>query len=218
MSLSYRILYALGFTRWEQAATLPALRERIFTLFQREEEGRQAPFGPVLDLGCGSGIWGVELAKRGWQVTGVDFVPKALRRARTRAQQAGVEMRLIEGDVTRLSDFDVGSDFPFPHRIRPVSRRVDRRPAPGDGPRGKRACRTRCHAADDGLGARSEGATAARRQPERHQSRLPRVGRRRRRSLRSIRSVVLPLRAESRPPASTGSATLTQGPAVDGLG
>jgi SAM-dependent methyltransferase len=113
MSLSYRILYALGFTPWEQVATLPALRERILALFQREEEGRQPPFGPALDLGCGSGIWGVELAKRGWHVTGVDFVPKALRRARTRAQQAGVEMRLIEGDVTRLSEFDVGSDFPF---------------------------------------------------------------------------------------------------------
>jgi hypothetical protein len=39
MSLSYRILYAVGFTPWEQAATIPALRERIFALFQREEEG-----------------------------------------------------------------------------------------------------------------------------------------------------------------------------------
>jgi SAM-dependent methyltransferase len=113
MSLSYRILYAVGFTPWEQAATLPALRERVFALFEREEEGRHPPFGPVLDLGCGSGMWGVGLAKRGWQVTGVDFVPKALRRARRRARQAGVEMRLIEGDVTRLSEFDVGSDFPF---------------------------------------------------------------------------------------------------------
>jgi SAM-dependent methyltransferase len=113
MSLSYRILYAVGFTPWEQVARLPAVRERISALFEREEEGRQPPFGPVLDLGCGSGIWSVGLAKRGWRVTGVDFVPKALHRARQRAQQAGVEMRLIEGDVTRLTDFDVGSDFPF---------------------------------------------------------------------------------------------------------
>jgi SAM-dependent methyltransferase len=113
MSLSYRILYAVGFTPWEQVARLPALRERISALFEREEEGRQPPFGPVLDLGCGTGIWSVGLAKRGWRVTGVDFVPKALHRARQRAQQAGVEMRLIEGDVTRLRDFDVGSDFPF---------------------------------------------------------------------------------------------------------
>jgi SAM-dependent methyltransferase len=113
MSLAYRILYRIGFTPWEQLASLPDLGQRIIALFEREEEGREPPFGQVLDLGCGSGIWGVELAKRGWQVTGVDLVPKALRRARDRAQQAGVEMRLIEGDVTRLRDFDVGSDFPF---------------------------------------------------------------------------------------------------------
>jgi SAM-dependent methyltransferase len=113
MSLSYRILYTVGFTPWEQVATIPALRDRISALFEREEKGRRPPFGRVLDLGCGSGIWGVGLAQRGWRVTGVDFVPKALSRARRRARQAGVELRLIEGDVTRLRDFDVGSDFPF---------------------------------------------------------------------------------------------------------
>jgi 2-polyprenyl-3-methyl-5-hydroxy-6-metoxy-1,4-benzoquinol methylase len=118
VSLSYRILYGVGFAPWEQLAGLPALRERISALFEREERGRQPPFGPVLDLGCGSGIWDVELAKRGWRVTGVDLVSKALRRARQRAQQAGVEMRLIEGDVTRLRDLEVGS--PFPPRLRPV--------------------------------------------------------------------------------------------------
>jgi SAM-dependent methyltransferase len=113
MSLAYRILYRVGFTPWEQLAALPDLRQRISALFEREEKGREPPFGPVLDLGCGSGIWGVELAKRGWHVTGVDIVPKALRRARRRAQQAGVQMRLVQGDVTRLRDSDVGADFPF---------------------------------------------------------------------------------------------------------
>jgi hypothetical protein len=46
-------------------------------------------------------------------VTGVDFVPKALRRARERAREAGVEVRLIEGDVTKLGEAGVGSGFPF---------------------------------------------------------------------------------------------------------
>jgi hypothetical protein len=31
---------------------------------------------------AGSAVWGVRLAKRGWQVTGVDIVEKALERAR----------------------------------------------------------------------------------------------------------------------------------------
>jgi hypothetical protein len=43
----------------------------------------------------------------------VDFVPKALRRARERMQEAGVEVRLIEGDVTALRATGLGSDFRF---------------------------------------------------------------------------------------------------------
>src|SRR5215212_6655316 len=110
MSLAYRILYAIGFTPWEQMAD-PAIAKQIADLFAREEEGREAPYGTALDLGCGSGIWAVELARRGWQVTGVDFVPKALGRARARAQEAGVELRLLEGDVTNLGAAEVGSGF-----------------------------------------------------------------------------------------------------------
>jgi methylase of polypeptide subunit release factors len=87
--------------------------EQISALFAREEAGRQPPYGQALDLGCGSGIWTVKLAARGWQVTGVDFVPKALRRARERAQKDGVEVRLIEGDVTALTTTGVGSGFRF---------------------------------------------------------------------------------------------------------
>jgi cyclopropane fatty-acyl-phospholipid synthase-like methyltransferase len=53
----------------------------------------------------------VALAKRGWNVTGVDIVEKALRRARQRVEEADVEMRLVHGDVTALRQADVGSDF-----------------------------------------------------------------------------------------------------------
>lgn len=110
MSLAYRILYRVGFTPWEQMAKLPG-GKRIPGLFEREEAGGEPPYGPALDLGCGSGIWAVELARRGWQVTGVDFVPRAVRRARERAQEAGVELRLVEGDVTKLGEADVGAGF-----------------------------------------------------------------------------------------------------------
>jgi SAM-dependent methyltransferase len=110
VSLAYRILYAIGFTPWEQMAH-PAIANQIGDLFAREEEGREPPYGTALDLGCGSGIWAVELARRGWQVTGVDFVPKALRRARDRAKQSDVELRLFHGDVTDLRSTDPGSGF-----------------------------------------------------------------------------------------------------------
>jgi hypothetical protein len=38
---------------------------------------------------AGSAVWGVRLAKRGWQVTGVDIAEKALERARERVDEEG---------------------------------------------------------------------------------------------------------------------------------
>ena len=110
MSLAYRLLYRVGFTPWEKMAALPAAQQ-VSTLLDHEQAGRQPPFGRALDLGCGSGIWTVDLASRGWQVTGVDVVPKALLRARECAQAAGVDVRPIEGDVTALYSAGVGSDY-----------------------------------------------------------------------------------------------------------
>jgi SAM-dependent methyltransferase len=110
LSVAYRILYAIGFTPWEQMAH-PQIADQIANLFARDEGGRKRPYGRALDLGCGSGIWSVELARKGWQVTGVDLVPKALRRARARAEKAGVEVEFVEGDVTDLGAARVGSGF-----------------------------------------------------------------------------------------------------------
>ena len=109
--MNYRVAYSIGFHPWEDAANDPPFVEKVAELFEREEQERQAPYGSALDIGTGSGIWGIELAKRGWQVTGIDIVDKALRRGRERATQAGVEMRLVPADVTKLEDADVGTGF-----------------------------------------------------------------------------------------------------------
>jgi len=107
--MNWRFAYAIGFHPWEE--TDPPFARKISQLFDREQKGRQPPYGLALDLGTGSGIWGLELAKRGWQVTGIDIVDKALRRARDRVQEAGVDMRLVRGDVTALRAAGVGSGF-----------------------------------------------------------------------------------------------------------
>ena len=111
MGVPYKLFYRLGFHPWEDLAEHPPFAQTLVELFEREESGREPPYGPALDLGCGSGVWGVPLAKRGWQVTSVDIVEKALERARERVEGAGVDVRVVHGDVTDLRNADVGSGF-----------------------------------------------------------------------------------------------------------
>ena len=56
----------------------------------------------ALDIGCGSGRDAVHLAGHGWQVTAVEFVDKALARAKQRAAEEGVEVQWVRGDVGEL--------------------------------------------------------------------------------------------------------------------
>ena len=63
--MNYRLAYWLGFHPWEDAATDAPFAAKISEIFDREESGREPPYGQALDIGTGSGIWGVELAKRG---------------------------------------------------------------------------------------------------------------------------------------------------------
>lgn len=109
--MNYRMAYAIGFHPWEDLADHPPFAERLLDLVARDENGDGPPYGPALDLGTGSGVWGVQLARRGWSVTGVDLVEKALRRARARADDEGVDMRLVHGDVTALRGAEIGSEF-----------------------------------------------------------------------------------------------------------
>jgi len=109
--MNYRFAYSIGFHPWEDAATDPPFVNKFHEMIGREESGRGPPFGSALDLGTGSGIWGIELAKRGWQVTGIDIVEKALERARERVQRANVNIQLVKGDVTALRDAGIGAGF-----------------------------------------------------------------------------------------------------------
>jgi len=111
MSAFYRVSYAVGFHPWEDLADHQPFAKALLTLVEDEERGRVTPFGKVLDVGCASGTWGVQLAARGWSVTGVDNVARAVRRARDRVRHTGVEMRIVHGDVTRLRESGVGSGY-----------------------------------------------------------------------------------------------------------
>jgi SAM-dependent methyltransferase len=109
--------------------------EQAVALLNREESGRETPYGRALDLGCGTGFWSVRLAQRGWEVTGVDIVRKAVRTARKRARSAGVKVQFVDGSITALSAAGVGSRFHLfldfgvvhglsPEQVRAVAREV----------------------------------------------------------------------------------------------
>jgi SAM-dependent methyltransferase len=48
--------------------------------------------GPVVDLGCGSGIWARHLTDAGYDATGIDISPAMLKLARNRAPAAHFQM------------------------------------------------------------------------------------------------------------------------------
>ncbi|HXP88036.1 MAG TPA: class I SAM-dependent methyltransferase [Bryobacteraceae bacterium] len=60
------------------------------------------PRAKVLDVPCGNGRHSVELARRGYRVTGVDISPEFLTAAKRSAREAGVEAAFVHGDMRAL--------------------------------------------------------------------------------------------------------------------
>ncbi len=56
----------------------------------------------VLDAGCGWGRHSIALAKRGISVVGLDYSEYLLEKAKQRADQAGIEVEFIHGDIRAL--------------------------------------------------------------------------------------------------------------------
>ena len=53
----------------------------------------------ILDLPCGQGRHAIELARRGYEVTGMDISPFLIEVARERARTGGVQVRWLIGDM-----------------------------------------------------------------------------------------------------------------------
>lgn len=135
MSLFFRVAYLVGFKPWDRGVSPPELVEVV--------EGEKAlPPGKALDVGCGTGTNAVYLAQHGWDVTAVDFTPRAVAAARRKAAAAGAQPRILEGDVTRLETLGVGTGYSLlldvgcyhslPHAGRPgYARGVTAAAAPG---------------------------------------------------------------------------------------
>ena len=60
----------------------------------------------ILDLACGHGRHAIELARRGFRVTGLDASAPSLARARDAAMKAGVEVDWILADMRELDELE----------------------------------------------------------------------------------------------------------------
>lgn len=90
---------------WDSGITPPELHEFIAS----------HPAGRAIDLGCGTGTNVLTLAQSGWQVTGIDFIPKAIRAAKLKTQTVKDKTDLRVGNVTNLrgisGPFDLALDI-----------------------------------------------------------------------------------------------------------
>ena len=109
--------YLFGKAPWDSGIAPPEL---VRALTER-------PAGNALDLGCGTGTNVRYLAERGWRVTGIDFIPAAIAKAKRKTR--GLDVTLLTGDVTKLESlpldgpFDLALDMGCWHSLEEAGRR-----------------------------------------------------------------------------------------------
>lgn len=103
MSLFFRAAYRFGFRPWDSGIPPPELVEFV--------ECERHPPGMALDLGCGTGTICVYLAEHGLDATGIDFVPRAIEMAQTKAAATRATATFIVSDVTHLTELNIGTGY-----------------------------------------------------------------------------------------------------------
>jgi SAM-dependent methyltransferase len=92
----------------ERLRAAPQEVDRLVELLQLQPGAR------VLDLCCGIGRHSLELARRGYRMTGFDRTAGYLERARQAAQAEGLRVDFVQGDIRRfcaLEEFDAVVNF-----------------------------------------------------------------------------------------------------------
>ncbi len=107
----FNLRYFRKKTPWDSGISPPELLEFI----------ANHPPGRAIDLGCGTGTNVVTLAQHGWQVSGVDFIPRAIRITQRKIKAAKIDANLYVDDVTKLrkitGKFDLALDMGCFHNL-----------------------------------------------------------------------------------------------------
>lgn len=110
--LYFNLRYLFFEPPWDTGVSPPELLDFI----------EHHPPGNAIDIGCGTGTNVITLAKAGWQVTGVDFAPHAVRIAKRKAKRAGIQAELMVRDATNMKGitgpFDLALDIGCFHSLR----------------------------------------------------------------------------------------------------
>lgn len=96
-------------------------------LVELVDSGKVRPCRAV-DLGCGAGNYAIYLAGRGFEVTGIDFSPTAIKIAKENAEKKSVKCNFFVADVIDELDkvnqtWDFAYDWGLLHHIFPRRRR-----------------------------------------------------------------------------------------------
>jgi len=98
--LRFNGLY-LGRPPWDTGVSPPEL----MAFLDMSQPGR------ALDVGCGTGTNLLSIAKKGWDVVGIDIAWLSVFRARVKLRKAKLPARVIYGDVTGELNFSTPFDF-----------------------------------------------------------------------------------------------------------
>ncbi|MCJ7734067.1 MAG: class I SAM-dependent methyltransferase [Anaerolineales bacterium] len=99
----FTLKYWLNNPPWDTGITPP----EVYQFLEENSPGK------ALDLGCGTGTNAINMAEHGWHVTGIDYVPKAIRIARHKARRKGYqnEVKFMIGDVLAPGIFQESYDL-----------------------------------------------------------------------------------------------------------